>query len=146
MFGQLMGPWADKDLPVIVKSKTRCIRGLEHDRYLSSQMGSEGFVNSYTLGFEKSGDYVEIWFTVHLSEIVVYKVIKKFTFDSASYFFFVYILTVFLYGFETGSLYLKARVLKMSGASSPWRLKFVGWRRIFSSPQYGPSIISPSGT
>jgi hypothetical protein len=32
MFGPLMKPCADKDLPVIVKPGTRCIRGFEHNR------------------------------------------------------------------------------------------------------------------
>jgi len=45
-------------------------------------------VNRYILYVEKGvGDYVDKWYTLHLSQVVVHEVISKFTlrFDPASY-------------------------------------------------------------
>jgi hypothetical protein len=148
MFGQLMKPCADKDLPVIVKSKTRCICGFKHDRYLSSQMGSEGFVNSYTLGFKKRW---LCWDMIHCAFVrdccVQSNQEVYFTFDSALYLFCLYIACFYM-GLKLGHFILSksaqnlgcqlavateiCRVKPYLCVSSVWTLNHVSfWSLIF---------------
>lgn len=50
--------------------------------------GIRSLVNCYKIRVEKRGGYVQKWYTLHYSQIVVHKIINKFAllFDSASYY------------------------------------------------------------
>jgi len=66
----------------MVKLKMQCIHGFDYSQKRSLQMGSKGLWSLYS---KKVGDYVEKWFILYLSQIVVHEVINQLTvlFDCA---------------------------------------------------------------
>lgn len=68
----------------------QCISGFDHNGKPSSQTGSQclWIVTQHELKGKKKGDWIEKWYTLYLLQVVIHKLINKFTLlsDCALYF------------------------------------------------------------